>query len=60
MKNITKQQLGSGIISDAVAPILLVGKMLSNELEKFGIGGCVKNLKGVAYGGGLFLARQGE
>ena len=72
IEDITKQQLGSGIISDAVAP-------LSEALKKLGFGECcVKNLKGCTCGNGLnslllllllyleregsglFLARQGE
>ena len=62
MENIAKQQSGSGIISDTVASIPLVGKQLSDALKKIGLGNnfSVKNLKGVAYGGGLFLEREGN
>ena len=55
-----KQQLGSGILSDAAVPIPVVGKLLSNALKKFGLGGCVKNLKGAEWGVGLYLQRQGS
>ena len=34
-----EKQLGSGLLSDAVAPIPIAGKMLSNVLKKFGLGG---------------------
>jgi len=51
---------GSGILSDAVMPIPIAGKMLSNALKKLGLGGCVNNLKGAAWGGGLYLEREGN
>ena len=60
LESLTKQQLGSGILSDAVAPIPITGKMLSNALKKLGLGGCVKNLKGAAWGNGLYLEREGN
>ena len=61
IEDLAKQQLGSGIISDAVSSIPLVGKKLSVELKKIGLGNCcVKNLKGVACGGGLYLEREGN
>jgi hypothetical protein len=60
-EDLVKRQLssGSGIISNAVAPIPLIGKPLSTTLKKFGLGGCVENLKGVKWGNGLYLERQG-
>ena len=61
IEDLAKQQLGSGIISDAVTPIPLVGKKLSDALKKMGLGDCcVKNLKGASYGGGLYLEREGS
>ena len=60
VESITKQQLGSGIISDAIAPIPIAGKFLSDALRKIGLGGCVKNLKGAVWGNGLYLERNGS
>ena len=37
--------------------------MLSNALKKIGLGGCVKDLKdlkGVVWGNGLYLEREGN
>jgi hypothetical protein len=51
---------GSGMLSDAAAPIPIAGKILSNALKKLGLGGCVKNLKGAAWGTGLYLQREGS
>ena len=64
IEDLAKSQLssGSGIISNAVAPIPIIGKQLSAALQKIGLGKCrcVKNLKGVSWGNGLYLERQGE
>ena len=64
IEDLAKSQLssGSGIISNAVAPIPIIGKQLSTALQKIGLGKCrcVKNLKGVTWGNGLYLERQGE
>ena len=60
IEDMAKQQLGSGMLSDAAAPIPVVGKLLSNALKKFGLGGCVKNLKGAVWGNGLYLQREGS
>lgn len=57
LENIAK---GSGLPSDLVAPIPIIGKVLSNQLKKFGLGGCVKNLKGASWGNGLYLEREGN
>ena len=46
IEDMTKQKLGTGLPSDFVAPIPIIGKILSSQLKKFGLGGCVKNLKG--------------
>ena len=52
---------GSGIISDTVAPIPLVGKKLSAALQKLGLGNCpCKGLKGAKWGNGLYLEREGN
>jgi hypothetical protein len=59
IEDMTKQQLGSGIFSDA--PIPIEGKLLSNALEKFGLSCCsknLKNLKGAEWGEGMYLQRQ--
>lgn len=58
MENILKS--GSGIISNAIEPIPIVGKTLSNALKKIGLGGCVKELKGVKWGEGIYLERKGS
>jgi hypothetical protein len=55
-----EKQLGSGLLGDAAAPIPIAGKMLSNMLKKFGLGGCVKNLKAASWGNGLYLERGGN
>jgi len=62
LETLLKQQTkeGSGVVSNVVEPIPLVGKPLSNMLKKIGLGGCVKGLKGVKWGNGLYLERQGE
>ena len=41
-------------------PIPIAGKMLSDELKKFGLGGSSKNLKGAVWGNGLYLERKGS
>ena len=59
IEDMTKQQLGSGMLSDA--PIPIAGKVLSNELKKLGLGDCcVKNLEGAAWGTGIYLQREGS
>jgi hypothetical protein len=50
---------GSGMLSDAAAPIPVVGKTLSAALKKIGLGGCAKNLRGAVWGNGLYLEREG-
>ena len=51
---------GSGI-SDIIKPIPVVGNVLSSFLKKkFGLGGNVKGIKGVKWGNGLYLEREGE
>ena len=51
---------GSGI-SDIIEPIPIVGKVLSSFLKKkFGLGGRITGIKGVRWGNGLYLEREGE
>ena len=52
---------GSGMLSNLAEPIPLVGKALSDALKIMGLGNCcVKNLKGAAWGTGLYLEREGS
>lgn len=58
MESIAK---GSGIISNSVEGIPLIGKSLSQALEKIGLGGCIKkNLIGIKMGEGLYLEPGGS
>ena len=61
-EELAKQQIsGQGIISDAVAPIPVGGKKLSNILKKIGLGQCsCKGLKGAVWGNGIYLEREGS
>lgn len=55
------QKEGSGIVSNIIEePTPINGRSLSDVLKKFGLGGCVKNLKGVKWGNGIYLERQGS
>ena len=56
----TLLKTGSGIISNVVDPIPIVGKALSNALKKIGLGGSVKKLQGVKWGNGIYLERKGS
>lgn len=58
VENIMKS--GTGVISNAVEPIPVIGKTLSNLLKKIGLGQCkVDGLRGLKFGEGLYLERQG-
>ena len=41
-------------------PKSVTGKTLSNTLNKYGLGGNTKGLKGVVWGNGLYLEREGS
>ena len=58
LENIAK---GSGIISDKIEPIPVIGTKLASALRKIGLGNCcVKDIKGAIWGNGIYLERQGN
>lgn len=58
LENIAK---GSGILSDRIEPIPVIGPKLATALRKIGLGNCcVNNIKGAIWGNGIYLERQGE
>lgn len=54
-KEMEKLVQGSGIISDKVDAIPVIGNQLSSLLKKIGLGGCVGNICGLKIGNGLYL-----
>lgn len=59
IEDIAKQQVGSGVLSNAAEYIPVVGKPLSDALKKLGLGCGSKPLVGLKIGHGIYLEPQG-
>lgn len=52
---------GSGVLSNAVEPVPIIGSKLAASLRKIGLGKncCVRGLRGCKWGNGVYLEREG-